>query len=270
MNTLRVWVKHHSLVTFVVLAYALSWWIAIPMPGMLAPWGPALAALIVVGISGGRNGVKAWWGKVVQRNTKLGWYLLAASIPLVIPLTAAGLNLLLGAHVTQAIDWTVPLFVLPIMLLVSGMWEEPGWTGFALPRLLERFATTPYGTLSATLIMAVIRTGWHLPLMLSGSIYWTDILGIVAAQIVISWLFNASGGSVLAVMLLHLLNNTMAGEFVMQWFDGADWVRQSWLLAILWSLLAVGVLIFGGLGVGRTAVAPSQKRRVAEPTLNIH
>lgn len=26
--------------------------------------------------------------------------------------------------------------------------------------------------------------------------------------------------------MLHLLNNIMAGEFVLQWFSKADWVRQ--------------------------------------------
>lgn len=258
MNTLRLWVKDHSLVTFVVLAYALSWWIAILMPGMLAPWGPTLAALIVVGMSQGKAGIKAWWGKVVQRNTRLGWVLLAAAIPLTIPFTAAGLNLLFGAHLSKAIDWTAPIFVLPVMLLISGMWEEPGWTGFALPRLQARFANAPYGTLIATLILAVIRTGWHLPLMLSGNVYWSDILGILAAQIVISWLFNVSGGSVLAVMLLHLLNNTFAGEFVLQWFSGADLLRLWWLLAILWSLLAVGLLIGTRWNLGRKTAVQSE------------
>lgn len=106
--------------------------------------------------------------------------------------------------------------------------------------------------------MGVIRTGWHLPLMLSGSIYWSDIVLIIAAQIVISWLFNASGGSVLVVMLLHLLNNIIAGEFVLQWFTGADWMRQFWLLAILWSLLALGVLIFAGWSLGRKTVVQSE------------
>ena len=228
-----------------------------------------LAALLVIGLREGKAGIKAWWSRVMRRDTTWGWYLLAASLPLGITLTAAGLNLLLGGHVTRAIDWTAPLFVLPIMLLVSGMWEEPGWTGFALPHLQERFATTPYGTLVATLIMAVIRTGWHFPLMLSGSIYWSDIVTIIAAQIVISWLFNASGGSVLAIMLLHLLNNTISGEFVSQWFSGADWVRQSWLLAILWGLLAIGVLLFGGLQVGRKSVTASQESRIVEPALNL-
>ena len=269
MKTISTFVKNNSFIVFVVLAYLLSWSIAPFVPGALLPWGPMFAALIVVGISEGRAGVKAWWSRVMQRDTAWGWYLLAAALPLVIILTAAGLNLLLGGHITKAIDWTAPLFVLPIMLLVSGMWEEPGWTGFALPRLLERFATTLYGTLIATLIMAVIRTGWHLPLMLSGNISWWDIVLIIAVQIVISWLFNSSGGSVLAIMLLHILNNIISGEFVSQWFSGADWVRQSWLLAGLWSLLALGVLLFAGLNLGRKSVAASHESKMTEPVLNV-
>lgn len=258
MKTISAFVKDHSLVVFVLLAYLLSWPIVPFAPGMLLPWGPMVAALIVVGISEGKVGIKAWWSKVVQRKTRLGWVLLAAALPLVITLTAAGLNLLLGAHLTKPIDWRVPLFVLPAMLLVSGMWEEPGWTGFALPRLQERFASLPYGTLLATMIMGVIRTGWHLPLMFSGNIYWSDIVEILAVQIVLSWLFNASGGSVLVIMLLHLLNNTISGEFVMQWFSGADWVRLAWLLALLWSLLAIGVLSMAGWNLGRKAVVQSE------------
>ncbi len=258
MKTISAFVKEYSLVLFVLLAYLLSWSIVPFVPGLLLPWGPMVAALIVVGISEGKAGIKAWWSKVIQRKTRLGWVLLAAALPLVITLTAAGLNLRLGAHLTQAIDWTTPLFVLPIMLLVSGMWEEPGWTGFALPRLQERFVNLPSGTLLATVIMGVIRTGWHLPLMFSGNIYWSDIVLVLAVQIVISWLFNASAGSVLTVMALHLLNNTVSGEFVMQWFGGADWVRQSWLLALVWSLLALGVLIIAGRNLGRKPAVQSE------------
>jgi len=265
MNIIASWVKQHQLVTFVVLAYALSWWVALLPGGGLLPWGPMFAALIVVALSEGRAGVKVWWSRVVQRKAAWGWYLVAL-FPIVLNLATAGLNLLLGATISRPIDWTAPFTVLPVMLLLSGMWEEPGWTGFALPRLLEHFGPSVKGTLWATLLMAVIRLGWHLPLMLSGKIYWTDILAILAVQVVITWLFNASGGSVLPVMLLHLLNNIIAGEWVMQWFTGPDWVRLAWLQTLLWMLWALGVLLVAGLKLG-------QKSRInpvpaAEVTVN--
>lgn len=131
------------------------------------------------------------------------------------------------------------------MLLISGMWEEPGWTGYALPQLYTRFGPSVTGVLIATLLTGLIRMAWHLPLMLGGSIYWSDIVMIISVQFVIAWLFNSSNGSVLGVMLLHLLNNTVSGEFVQQWFTSTDWVRQSWLLATLWTLLGLAVLLLG-------------------------
>lgn len=193
------------------------------------------------------------------------WYALAAAIPLVITFTAAGLNLLLGAQIAAPIDWTIPFTVLPVMLLLSGMWEEPGWTGFGLPHLYERFGPSTAGTLTVTLIMAVIRTGWHLPLMLSGSIYWSDVLLVIAFQIVFTWLFNRSGGVGLAVMLCHLLNNIVSGAFVGRWFTGADWVSLAWLQAGLWTLLALGLLFLVGLHLGRKLAGQAEAALVGQP-----
>jgi uncharacterized protein len=250
MKTITTFVRNNSFVIFVVLAYLLSWWL-VPLNAGMLPVGPLLAALLVVGLSEGKAGVKAWWSQVVRRSSDWRWYAVAAAIPLVITFTAAGLNLLLGAQLAVQIDWTIPFKILPMMLVFSGMWEEPGWTGYALPHLYKRFGQSPAGTLTATLMMAVIRTGWHLPLMLSGRIYWSDILAVMAAQFVFTWLFNRTGGAVIAVMLFHLLNNIISGVFVGSWFTGTDWIQQAWLLAGLWSLLAVSLLFFEGLHLGR-------------------
>ncbi|HEX5690013.1 MAG TPA: CPBP family intramembrane glutamic endopeptidase [Roseiflexaceae bacterium] len=259
MHTVRSLIQRHPLMIFVALAYLLSWW---PMPtrGVLVPAGPMLAALIVVGLAEGRSGLKTWWGRVVRRSGGLGWYLLAAVLPGVLALTAAGLNILLGARAPEQIDWIQPFIVWPIMILAGGMLEEPGWTGYALPRLLDRFKALRYGTLIATLIMGAIRIGWHVPLMLSGQVYWSDIPLILAAQIVIVWLFNRTGGSVLAIMLLHLMNNTFAGEFVSQFFTGADSVRHAWILTVVWGLLAVGAIVATGLKLGRSRSTPSNEQ----------
>jgi uncharacterized protein len=249
MKPIRSFVKHNSFVMFVILAFLLSWWPALFNAGIL-PHGPLLAAVLVVGLSEGKAGLKAWWSRMMRR-VAWRWYAIAAAIPLVITFTAAGLNLLLGAQLPAQIDWTIPLQVLPILLLMGGQWEEPGWTGFGLPRLFERFGPSVAGTVTATLIMAVIRTGWHLPLMLSGSVYWSDIGFLIGFQIVFTWLFNRTGGVVLAVMLCHLVNNIVSGAFIGRWFTGTDGVNNAWLFAGLWGLLALGLLLATGLKLGR-------------------
>ena len=259
MIAISSFVKRYPFVAFVLLNYLLSWSTVIPMHGLLLPWGPMLAALMVVGLTEGRAGVKAMWNRVIHRGTDLRWYVLAVAIPVAISLTAAALNVLLGAPVPQHIDWTTPIRVLPVLLLVSGMWEEPGWTGYALPQLLQRFTATPYGAIVATLFVAAIRTGWHLPLMIYGHVYWSDILSIIGFQFVLAWLYQNSRRSVLVVMLCHLMNNIFVGDFIQQYFVGADWVRYYWLMAGLWCLLAIGALVVSGPNLVRKTVPQSDE-----------
>jgi uncharacterized protein len=264
MKPIRSFVKCNSFVVFVVLAYVLSWWPAFFDLEML-PHGPLLAAVLVMGLSEGKAGLKAWWSRMVRRGVAWRWYAVAAAIPLVIAFTAAALNLLLGAQLPAQIDWITPFQILPILLLMGGQWEEPGWMGFGLPRLFERFGPSVAGAVTATLIMAVIRTAWHLPLMLSGSIYWSDIVFIVAFQIVFTWLFNRTGGAVLVIMLSHLMSNTISGGFISHWFTGGDGVQQAWLRAGLWSLLALGLLLAAGLKRGPKPAVEAESIRGDEP-----
>jgi hypothetical protein len=266
MNTILAFTRRHSFLVFVLLSYLLSWIAVIPTGGLLLPWGPMLAALIVVGVNEGSAGVRSFWNRVAHRGAALRWFGLAVAIPVTINLAAAALNVLFGADLPEQIDWSIPLRVLPVLLLISGMWEEPGWTGYALPNLLKRFATAPYGILLATLIAAIIRIGWHLPLMVYGHIYWSEIVSIIAVQVVLVWLFKGSRDSVLVVMLCHLTNNLIAGEFVQQLFTGADWVRYYWLIAVLWSFLAVVLLGLTGLKLARrSAFTPAETAHTSQP-----
>mgnify|MGYP000296595526 CR=1 FL=1 len=73
-----------------------------------------------------------------------------------------------------------------------------------------------------------------------------DIPLIFAGYIVYAWLFNSAGGSVLVTMLTHAMNNTVSGEWISPWFTGADSVRQSALLAVLWSVAAIVVIALAG------------------------
>jgi hypothetical protein len=79
-----------------------------------------------------------------------------------------------------------------------------------------------------------------------GEIHWSDIVFILGFVIVFNWVFNNANGSVLIIMLMHAMNNTISGSFISPMFSGADSVRDSWLYAALWCATAVVVVIVYG------------------------
>jgi hypothetical protein len=233
-------VKRYALPTFFILAYALSWCLVPWVGPSLQPWGPALAALIVIAITEGKPGLKSWSGQLGHWRVSYKWYMLALSLPILISLGAAWLNILFGAAPRPLEPWYNFLLLIPLFLLIGGEWEEPGWTGYALPRLQQGRSA-----LAASLIMAVFRVGWHLPLFLYGSIPGSDILFISAAQIVITWLYNSTRRSVFIVIALHLMMN-VCGEYFGPLFSGGDSVNFAWLKAALLGLVAIAVIIWAG------------------------
>ena len=62
--------RKHPLIAFFVLAYLLTWWIYpllrfSPLLGIAGLFGPALAAIIMAAVTGGKSGVKALLNRVV-------------------------------------------------------------------------------------------------------------------------------------------------------------------------------------------------------------
>src|SRR3712207_946730 len=142
MNTTLTLVKRHPLVTFFVLAYALSWGSYYLLSGpFLFPWGPLLAALIVASVTRGKAGLKELLSRCLRWRVGLKWYAAALFLPVAVALAAVALNLLLGARLPAAAQlghWYSLLFLFPQALLDAPVEEEPGWRGYALPHLPAR------------------------------------------------------------------------------------------------------------------------------------
>src|SRR4029453_9587025 len=160
---------------------------------------------------------------------------------------ATMLNVMLGAQApsrAQLGAWPGILSAFAIVLLVPGFggaWEAPGWRGYAVPRLQHGRSA-----LVASLILGVLIAGWHLPLIVVGQVAYPDIVLILAAVIVFNWVFNNAKGSVLIIMLMHAANNAVSGNFFNPMFTGADSIRESWLLALVWAVVAVVVIAVSG------------------------
>jgi uncharacterized protein len=252
MSRLSSVVKRYPLITFFLLAYALSWWPSILyafdlLPQPIVGFGPFLAALVVLAITVGKPGIVGLLRRMVRWRVAPVWYAVALLLPVAITLAAVAVNVLLGAQAPSAAElggWTGLFSTFAILLLVPGLggaWEEPGWRGYALLRLQARRSA-----LIASLILWVGVVVWHLPLMVVGELHWSEPVFMLGFVIVFNWVFNNANGSVLIIMLIHAMNNTVSGSFFGPMFSGVDSVRFSWLYAALWCAVAIVVVVVAG------------------------
>jgi uncharacterized protein len=246
-------VRRYPLIVFFVLAYVFSWW-PWPLyafglsPSPIIAFGPFLAAILVLALTTGKGGVVTLLRRMVRWRVRPVWYAVALLLPVAISGGAALLNVVvLGASAPSPAElgaWSglVPTFFLRLLVPgIGGAWEEPGWRGYALPKLQGG-----HSALLASLILGVVWAFWHLPLMVIGQIHLSDPVFIVAWTVVLTWVFNNTNGSVLIAMLMHNIHNVISGGYFSAMFSGADWVRQGWLLVALWCAVAAIVVVVNG------------------------
>jgi membrane protease YdiL (CAAX protease family) len=243
-------VRARPLVWFFLLAFAFSWWssIIVLVTGSGPPilgFGPFLAAVAVLALTVGKPGVKALFRSMVRWRVGLRWWAVAVLTPIVLTVLATALNVALGAPMPTSEElsrWPDALVTALLILcipFIGGAWEEPGWRGYALPRLL--MSRTP---MAASLVLGVIWAVWHVPLFLTGDQHWSDLVLVIFVSVVFTWLFQNALQSVLIAMVLHATNNAVSGEYFSQMFTGSDSVRQSWLLVLVWGVAAALVANF--------------------------
>jgi membrane protease YdiL (CAAX protease family) len=261
-NPIRRFVNGHPMVTFVVLAYALSW-MTIPFLEDPIGSGPFFAAVIVLSLTKGRPGIRALGRQMIQWRVNWRWYALAILLPIVTAVLASVIAVALGADTPtagQLAAWVeIPInFLIFLLIPLTGPWEEPGFRGFALNRLTETRSV-----LMAALVIGAIHVFWHTPLFLKGSIPASDVVWILAASIVFAFMVIRSGGSVLLAMLMHATNNAVS-DYVSTLFSGGDAVLQGWVRATMWSVIAIVVVLVAGRSF---ATRPQRELSTVKPVL---
>jgi hypothetical protein len=240
-------VRRHPLITFFVLTYAITW-VFVPF-GSFGAFGPLIAALIVIPLTRGVAGLKELGLRMIRWRVRWYWYVVAIGLPLgVVGLTAA-LNVALGASapsLVQLSSLSTILLVFAVRLLnptEGALGEEPGWRGFALPGL-QGSGLSP---LVSTLILGVLVTGWHVPLLfleegLQPSVIVGFLLGTVAVTFWYTWLFNHTGGSVLITLVSHAAQGTI--QIGGLWSASADLAQANLLFGLVASAVAIGLVVF--------------------------
>lgn len=232
-----------------LLAFVLTWAVATPafafspevgregiglsvrllvMAGVVA----LIPAFIVSSAFSRRAGIRSYLRPLVRPRGHVFWYILAVGLVPALLLLSILLTKLAGGAVPAprlSADggWGgfLALFLLSAayrFFFANACGEEPGWRGFALPRL-----QTLYSPLTANLILAFFWALWHLPLpqaqgLTNPAAFAWYYVGTFSHCILIAWLFNHTRGSILVAGLLHVSSNvsrlmvpeTLAFQFI--------------------------------------------------------
>ena len=219
---IKPFLVRHALVLYFVMAYSITWLLLPALVGgavvagqalvfadivfmfvaMLA--GPSTAGLVMTAVVGGRAGLGELWMRCRRWQVPMRWYAVAIlTLPTVTLVTLGALALFVS-----------PSFAPGFMLigfmfgLIAGLFEEIGWSGFALPSMLRRL-----NPLAAGLLLGVLWAIWHGMADFLGNaqtmgalwpinfvVFW--LLPLTAYRVLMVWVYNNTR-SVLLMQLMH-------------------------------------------------------------------
>jgi uncharacterized protein len=263
---------------YVVLAYAISWTIwqagfstvqnltslqderfgAFLLAGS---FGPTIAALLVVGFSGGRSAIIAMLRRLIQFRVRWQVYLF---VFFAVPIIGMLLQMLLGTPSNIPL-WQIALTLIPlgpVNALFGGiifgqgpLGEEMGWRG-----VLQENLQKPFNSVVVATVVGIIWAFWHYPLFrfadfrngLDLAVYLPlYVLSLIVIAFTIGHIWRWSKGSLLLVIFFHAVINTVAAKLT-----DADW----WNFERLGNLNGVLMII---LMLTLTAIAAEVLSRTA-------
>ena len=298
MKTIKALIKRHPLLSYFALTFAITWGLfvlAVGGPGgipatkeefttmpllaiLAALLGPSVSGILLTGLVYGREGFRNLFTRMRRWRVGARWYAVALlTAPLVftavlIPLWLISPVFLPGIFASEA---KVSFVLMGIVVgLIVGIFEELGWTGFAVPTLLK----LRYGVLSTGLIVGVLWGAWHL----LGNDIWASVatsgglppalfavgVGLVllvgqlpAYRVLMVWVYERSGGSLLLAILMHA--SYSASTFILGPVAGPGAMSGASLLAAVLASAAATWVVVGVLAVathGHLSQQPPRRR----------
>jgi len=169
---------------------------------------PISAAIILTKKEGKENGLKSLLKRIIDYQKIRNRYWL---IPAFLLLPAL---MLLSYLIMKWLDYPLPIpnlqfvdaAIFLVIFFIGAIGEEVGWTGFVTDPLQDRF-----GVLKGALILGIFWAIFHIipysqahraPMW----IFWQCMMTI-ALRIIMVWLYNKTGKSLLAVIICHTTLN---------------------------------------------------------------
>jgi membrane protease YdiL (CAAX protease family) len=260
-------IRDHAIVAYYVLTFAISWGLillvlgpgdffgtaeTVTVSGPLGLAGPSIACLVLTGLIAGRPGYRELGYRLTNWRFSARWYALALlTAPILNSATLIALSLASSefqpAIITDDDKASLLLAGIAAGLLVP-VFEELGWTGFAMPRLRQR-----HSVLTTGLIMGILWGAWHFPMFAgdaasSGAIppalYVAALLfsWLVPYRVLMVWVAGRTG-SIFAAVLMHfpiVVNAIVLGN---EDLSGTSmFVSLIAFGAVLWTAVAVVAL----------------------------
>ena len=157
----------HSLLWYFGLAFGISWTGVLLSEAQHSPiiWfvamllGPATAGLVLTALFDDTRGLRDLAQRLLR--VRLGrWYAMPLVAPLILVAVLAVLSASSPSYTPRLFTTSSPQTLVVFALLAgvgAGVFEEIGWTGFATPRLLRRYAWFDVG-----LIIGIPWAIWHM------------------------------------------------------------------------------------------------------------
>ena len=226
---ISTFIINNQLISYFIMVLIISWSFWIPMAlhklniiyfpipiivgSTIGAFSPLITLIIFEKITKGTISLNAILSTYKPNRQQIPWLILAAVI---IPLSYVLANIffyLSGLQSTLTIMNEDPLeslgfflfIIIPVtffatVLFSSPLGEEPGWRGFAMPRLQSKF-----GLNFGSLILGTFWWTWHQPINVANGLEITvfSYLTMVLNSFIYDSLFNLSKRRILTAMFAH-------------------------------------------------------------------
>ena len=220
-------------------------------PAMLL--GPSFAGIFLTQRLDGRDGLKSLFTRMRRVGFPLRWYF-SLLIP---PLMVLGVLFCLKTYVSAV--YAPNHFWIGVSFgLLAGFLEEIGWTGFAYPKLRQRFAVLP-----AAAILGMLWGLWHAPVIdflgaasphgkALPAFFAAFIAAMAAIRVMVAWFYERTQ----SVALAQFIHISSTGSLVVFSPPAVNPAQEAAWYALYAAALWLLVLALAGLFP--TATAPKE------------